>query len=277
VGEELSALVGATLLGLFQSALAEQSRLAQQQRRRFLVFIDEFQTYLGIDYPTMLAELRKYGGAFGLATQSLAYLDEVDRSLKATVLSNIDHLFAFTMSAEDARALVPYLDGLEIADVLTLDDYTCYARLSHAGCRLPAFSLRLAPPPQGDVEQSARVRHHSAARNARPASLVDADLARSPRQDRASGTGDAKRVLALLDDSDEEAAAQRTRPSGRRGGGKGKGKTPAPAKPLLLSQTAPDGEPLSRPYVLSPHQRPRSGVWHSENAERDERGEPGSE
>ena len=277
VGEELSALVGATLLGLFQSALAEQSGLARQQRRRFLVFIDEFQTYLGIDYPTMLAELRKYGGAFGLATQSLAYLDEVDRSLKATVLSNIDHLFAFTMSAEDARVIVPYLDGLEIADVLTLDDYTCYARLSHAGRRLPAFSLRLAPPPQGDVEQAARVRHDSAAHNARPASLVDADLARAPRQDRASETSDTKSVLALLDDGDDEAAAQRTRPSGRRGGGKGKGKTPAPAKPSLVSQTAPDGEPLSRPYVLSPHHRPRSGVWYSENAERDERGEPGSE
>ena len=277
VGEELSALVGATLMGLFQSALAEQSNLSRQQRRRFLVFIDEFQTYLGIDYPTMLAELRKYGGAFGLATQSLAYLDETDRSLKATVLSNIDHLFAFTMSAEDARVIVPYLDGLEIADVLTLDDYTCYARLSHDGRRLPAFSLHLAPPPQGDAEQVARVRHHSAARNARPVSLVDADLARAPQQDRASGSSDAKSELALLDDGDEEVTAQRTHSSGRRGSGKGKGKTPASANSSTLPQTTLDGEPLSRPYVLSPHQRPRSGIWHGENEERDERGEPVSE
>ncbi|MGB8345281.1 MAG: hypothetical protein WCD86_10385 [Ktedonobacteraceae bacterium] len=271
VGEELSALVGATLLGLFQSALAEQSGLARQQRRRFLVFIDEFQTYLGIDYPTMLAELRKYGGAFGLATQSLAYLDEMDRSLKATVLSNIDHLFAFTMSAEDARVIVPYLDGLEVADVLTLDDYTCYARLSHQGRRLPAFSLHLAPPPQGDAEQAVCVRHDSAARNARSASLVDADLARAPQQDRAFGTGDAKRVLALPDEGDEEGAAPKPRSSGRRGGGKSKGKSSAS---VLMPPTAPDGELLSRPYVLSPHQRPRSSVWHRED---EERGEPGGE
>ncbi|MGB8344346.1 MAG: type IV secretory system conjugative DNA transfer family protein, partial [Ktedonobacteraceae bacterium] len=113
VGEEVSALVGATLVGLFQTALAEQIRLPPGQRRRFWVVIDEFQTYLGIDYHTMLAELRKYGGAFALATQSLSYLDEVDRSLKPTVLGNLDQLFAFAMSADDARALAPALDGLE--------------------------------------------------------------------------------------------------------------------------------------------------------------------
>lgn len=273
VGEELSALVGATLMGLFQSALAEQSALSQEQRRRFLVFIDEFQTYLGIDYPTMLAELRKYGGAFGLATQSLAYLDEMDRSLKATVLSNIDHLFAFTMSAEDARVIVPYLDGLEIADLLTLDDYTCYARLSHDGRRLPTFSLHLSPPPQGGVEQAMHVRQHSAAHTARPVSLVDAELARAHQPDRPSRKDEEKNAPALHDEGDEKAFASQPRSTGRRGGGKGKSKSSA----ALAPQTTPDGEPLSGPYVLSPHQRPRSGVWHGENEERDERGEPANE
>lgn len=273
VGEELSALVGATLMGLFQSALAEQSALSQEQRRRFLVFIDEFQTYLGIDYPTMLAELRKYGGAFGLATQSLAYLDEMDRSLKATVLSNIDHLFTFTMSAEDARVIVPYLDGLEIADVLTLDDYTCYARLSHDGRRLPTFSLHLSPPSQCNEVEATRVRQHSTARNARPMSLVDADIVAHARQmERSSRKDEEKDMPPLLDDEDEEEAGEKPRSSGRRGGGKGKASTAAP-----LPQTTPDGEPLSRPYVLPPHQRPRSGVWHGENEERDERGEPANE
>lgn len=80
VGEEVSALVGAMLVGLFQTALAEQIRRTKAERRAFWIVIDEFQTYLGIDYNTMLAELRKYGGAFALATQSLSYPEESEAS-----------------------------------------------------------------------------------------------------------------------------------------------------------------------------------------------------
>lgn len=86
VGSDLSELIGIVLLGLFEAALAEQAMLSQDERRRYLVLIDEFQVYRGANYQAMLAELRKYGGSFGLATQSLAYLDRLDRTLRATVL-----------------------------------------------------------------------------------------------------------------------------------------------------------------------------------------------
>jgi len=49
----------------------------------------------------MLPSLRKVGGSFGLATQSLAYLDKMDKTLRATVMANIDHLFAFAMARRD--------------------------------------------------------------------------------------------------------------------------------------------------------------------------------
>lgn len=177
VGQELSSLIGATIMGLFHQALAEQARLRAEQRRRFLVVIDEFQSYSGIDYQTMLAELRKYGGTFALATQSLSYLDEVDRALAPTVLSNIDHLFAFLMSAADARKMEPSLDGITVDDLVSLDDYTCYARLSSAGQRLPVFSVKLDPPPVGHEEEANGLREASARRCARPISEVDTMLA----------------------------------------------------------------------------------------------------
>ncbi len=177
VGQELSSLIGATIMGLFHQALAEQACLRAEQRRRFLVVIDEFQSYSGIDYQTMLAELRKYGGTFALATQSLSYLDEVDRALAPTVLSNIDHLFAFLMSAADARKMEPSLDGITVDDLVSLDDYTCYARLSSAGQRLPVFSVKLDPPPVGHEEEANGLREASARRCARPISEVDTMLA----------------------------------------------------------------------------------------------------
>src|SRR5215472_3618920 len=132
--------------------LAEQAERTQKDRQQFLALIDEFQVYQGADFSTMLAGLRKYGGSFGLATQSLSYLDRLDRTLRPTVLSNVDHLFAFAMSGEDARMLHE-LDGIGEEDITNLDDFTCYARLSLDGRRMPVFSLHLDPPTIGDLER----------------------------------------------------------------------------------------------------------------------------
>jgi hypothetical protein len=176
IGSDVASLLGATLLGLFHVTLAEQADLPRTERRHFLALIDEFQVFQGADYSTMLAELRKYGGSFGLATQSLAYLDKLDRTLRSTVLANVDHLFAFTMSGEDAR-LLHELDGIEEADITNLDDFTCYARVSLAGRRLPIFSLRLDAPAEGDREQVQLLRVRCRQRYARPVEVVDALIA----------------------------------------------------------------------------------------------------
>ena len=178
VGADVSALLGATLLGLFHVSLAEQAEVSRAERGHFLALIDEFQVYQGADFGTMLAGLRKYGGSFGLATQSLAYLDRLDRALRSTVLSNVDHLFAFAMSGEDARMLHE-LDGIEEDDITNLDDFTCYAKLSLQGRRLPVFSLQLDPPVTGNHDLAQRNRMQSQQRYARPCDVVDAMIARS--------------------------------------------------------------------------------------------------
>jgi hypothetical protein len=174
VGGDLAALFGSLFVGFFQTALSEQASLSQDERHRVLVLIDEFQSLAGINYQTMLAELRKYGGSFGLATQSMAYLDRFERTLRATVLANVDHLFAFTMADEDARLL--RLPGVEPEDLTQLPDYTCYARLSLSGERLPLFSVRLAPPEASSPEQRKEVEGRSRQRYGRPVGEVDQRL-----------------------------------------------------------------------------------------------------
>jgi hypothetical protein len=60
-----------------------------------------------------------------LATQSLGALDTVDpqRGLRNTVFANVDHLFAFNCSAEDARQLALELGApIEPTDLVELGD-----------------------------------------------------------------------------------------------------------------------------------------------------------
>ena len=179
VGADTSALVGATILGLVQVALGSQARLPEVERRRTQVVIDEFQAIPGADYAGMLSELRKFGGVFVLATQSLAHLDRLGQALHATVLSNVGNLFAFGMSAEDAHRIAPELDGtVTEQDLINLEDFTCYARLTQHGQRLRTFSLSLDPPPTGSPEQEGEIRRRSRELLCRPRAEVEEELQR---------------------------------------------------------------------------------------------------
>ena len=171
VGADLAALFGSVFVGFFLTALAEQAILAPNERHRFLVMIDEFQILAGINYQFMLAELRKYGGSFGLATQSLAYLDQFSRTLRATVLANTEHLFAFAMADDDARLL--HLPDLEPEDITQLSNYHCYTRLTLGGERLPVFSQRLQPPIADDPQLRQEVIDRSRKRLGHPVGMVE--------------------------------------------------------------------------------------------------------
>ena len=121
------------------------------------LIVDEFHTMPGADYEAILSELAKYGASLILATQSLARLEALDRdqgrSLRATVFANLDGLFAFHTSAEDARYLVRELGGeIDEHDLIELGEHQCYARLSAGGERLPTFSVALDPPPTSDPD-----------------------------------------------------------------------------------------------------------------------------
>ena len=178
VGEDTAALVGATLLNLVALAISEQATLEQRERRPVTLLVDEFHSMPGTDYEAILAELAKYGANLVLATQSLAKLAALDReqhrALRSTVFANLDGLYAFHVSAEDAQYLVKELgEGVDEQDLVALGEHQCYARLSSGGERLPVFSVRLDPPPVGDPTLAERLADASAALYGRDAAAVE--------------------------------------------------------------------------------------------------------
>ncbi|MCA9851837.1 MAG: type IV secretion system DNA-binding domain-containing protein, partial [Dehalococcoidia bacterium] len=188
LGEGASALVGATALNLLALLVEEQVGLPPEERRRVIQLIDESSTLGAVDYPRALSELGKYGASYTLVTQSLAKLDAVDRDLAPTILANCDGLTAFQCSADDARRLIPELGGgLEVEDLVSLDDYTCYARWYDGFARPPAFTLGVAPPPPLDRARATAIAQRSAARFGRPRETVarEVQLMLEDRQDHA--------------------------------------------------------------------------------------------
>jgi len=142
--------------------------------------VDESSTLGAVDYPRMLSELGKYGASFVLVTQSLAKLDAIDRNLAPTIFANSDGLTTFQVSAEDARRLTPELgSGIEVEDLVSLDDFTCYARWWDGRARPAAFSFRVDPPPPDASERARAIAARSAQRYGRPRAEVVGEVMRA--------------------------------------------------------------------------------------------------
>lgn len=198
VGEDAARLLGATLLSLISIAMEEQGALPESARVQLPVFVDEFQFFEGWDY-SALAELRKYGATFFLGTQSMDYLYKLDPQLVPTVLANVRQIVAFYMSAHDAFTLHKEL-GVEEEDIMTLDPYMCYVKLTHQGQRQPTFSLNMAPPPRGDASHLQAIRDHSRQRYSRPATTIENELKNLYKSGKSVGTVPTGRNNTTQDD-----------------------------------------------------------------------------
>ncbi len=159
-GRDVAALVGASLLNLVDSVIREQENLPQHRRRGALVVVDEMQSMPGVDYESMLSELGKYGASFILATQSLAKLDDLSRTMQDTILANVGCLAVFQVSGSDARRLVWELgkDRVSEDDITSLPVHHCYVRATVGADRMPAYSMMVKKPEPGDPYVADRIR-----------------------------------------------------------------------------------------------------------------------
>ena len=159
VGRDVAALVGASLLNLVDAVIREQGSLPLHKRRGALV-VDEMQSMPGVDYESMLSELGKFGASFILATQSLAKLDDLSRTMRDTLLANVGCLAVFQVAGNDARTLVWELGKDRVAedDITSLPVHQCYVRATVGKERMPAFSMMVRKPEDGDPAVADRIR-----------------------------------------------------------------------------------------------------------------------
>ena len=156
----MAALVGASLLNLVDAVIREQGGLPPEKRRGALVVVDEMQSMPGVDYESMLSELGKFGASFVLATQSLAKLDDLSPTMRDTLLANVGCLAIFQVAGNDARQLVWELgkDRVSEDDMVSLPVHHCYVRATVGTERMPAFSMMVRKPDEGDRDRADRIR-----------------------------------------------------------------------------------------------------------------------
>ena len=152
IGPDAGGLLGAVLVDYINFSVREQMAIPDPaQRARVVIVVDEFQSIPGVDYPGLMAELQKMGASFILATQALGQLDAISQELRPAIMSNVETLFVFQTSADDADILRHELDDEVIAtDIINLSAHSCYVKTQSGRDRLPVMHVETLAPQTGD-------------------------------------------------------------------------------------------------------------------------------
>jgi type IV secretory pathway TraG/TraD family ATPase VirD4 len=138
IGEDTATLLGSLLVSCLSVAALSRAEVAEDNRRDFWVYLDEFHTFTTLSTATMLSELRKYRVGMILTHQ---FLSQVDGQIRDAILGNAGTLISFRLGATDAQLLeAEYLPEFSAGDLIGLPNYQIYLKLMVDGVVSSPFS-----------------------------------------------------------------------------------------------------------------------------------------
>jgi hypothetical protein len=143
-GQTAAALVGSFLVARLWQAVLARSRIPEDERTDFYLYIDEFQNFLGIAGPfgDALAQARSLRLSLVIANQ---HLGQLPRDLREAVRANARSRLVFQCGHDDAATLAREFAPLDATALLSLARFEAAARLSIGGHTSAPFTLRTLP------------------------------------------------------------------------------------------------------------------------------------
>lgn len=167
LGPQNSQLLGQMIVSQFQLAVASRANIPEQQRRRFYLYIDEFQTFTSTateSYEQILSRARKYRLALILAHQQTG---QIPTDLLRDIIGNVSTMVSFTVSHADATKFSKeflteqydykenklFLEPTAPAEFITLKVGQAYCRMAGEAFKIKTFPIT----EKGNPEMAERV------------------------------------------------------------------------------------------------------------------------
>lgn len=152
VGEDSAALLGAMLVTTIGLAAMSRADTAEELRKPWFCYVDEFQSFTTLSVANILSELRKYRLGVVAAHQ---YLYQLDPDVRHAVLGNAGTIISFRLGAEDAAYLSREF-GQRIAerDLIQLSNHGIYVKLMIDGTPTQPFSAETLRPATSSASQA---------------------------------------------------------------------------------------------------------------------------
>lgn len=125
LGDDASRLLGALITSVISAAAMERAAMPTEERRDFVLLLDEAQSFLSDTLASILSESRKFGLGLVLAHQ---YLDQLPLPLQAATLGNTGTTFTFRVSGEDGNRLAMNFGSFSPTQFIELPPFTALVR-----------------------------------------------------------------------------------------------------------------------------------------------------
>lgn len=178
-GEVNSKLLGLIIVSKLQMAALSRADTAEDQRRDFYLYIDEFQNFVTDSLATILSEARKYRLNLIMAHQYVSQLvHEKNSKIRDAVFGNAGTIMTFRIGVEDAEIMAKeFTPVFNEFDVINIDRFHAYVKLMINGTASRPFNMQTLPPPgAGSAELASAIRHLAKLKNSRPKSQVEAEI-----------------------------------------------------------------------------------------------------
>ncbi len=165
LGEDSSALLGAMIITKMQLAAMNRISQAEEARRDFYLYVDEFQNFATRSFIKILSEARKYRLDLTLANQ---YIGQIDEDVQKAIFGNTGSMVSFSVGAADARNLAKEF-GLKYKEeeLVGLGNYQVILKLSIDNQTSSPFSATTLPLPFSRNENREKIIRSSRERFAR--------------------------------------------------------------------------------------------------------------
>lgn len=171
IGEDASSLLGSLMITKIQLAAMQRSTMAEEDRKDFYLYVDEFQNFATDSFAVILSEARKYRLNLIMTNQYIAQMPETVRD---AVFGNVGTLISYRIGAPDADVLQKEFEPIfEANDLVNLDNYRIYVKMSIDGVTCPAFSAQTLPRSAKKYGNNEAIIAHSRATYSRQRDYVE--------------------------------------------------------------------------------------------------------
>jgi len=137
-------ILGTIILSRIINAALSRENIAENDRKDFILFVDEFQNFVSQSVMYAMSEARKYRLSLVLANQTLGQLSD---NMKQSVLGNVGSTMFFRPGINDVDYIMPYFTPyLTRENVLTLPNFKCIGRIQINDALSLPFIFDTIPP-----------------------------------------------------------------------------------------------------------------------------------
>ncbi|HEX5429702.1 MAG TPA: type IV secretion system DNA-binding domain-containing protein [Patescibacteria group bacterium] len=164
-GEVNAKLLGLIIVSKLQMAALSRADVAEDSRRDFYLYVDEFQNFVTDSFATILSEARKYRLNLIMAHQFISQLSAekegssgLDTSMRDAVFGNAGTMVCFRIGVDDAEIMAKeFAPVFNEFDVINIDRFNACVKLMIAGTASRPFNMHTFPKPQDANPESAKI------------------------------------------------------------------------------------------------------------------------